>query len=752
MMMKNRTAALLLSLLICASAAAAPMSAWADEEEQTTAAEEAVQEDETEAEEKTSGDFTYTVTDEGTACITRYNANEKDVVIPGTIDGLTVTELGPWVFGEEDGSACVKATIPASVEYISSNNPFKVCMMLEEVIVEDGNENYVTKDGVLYTKDMTKLFVYPAKKAGTSFEIPEGVKTLGSAAIYATSLETIKFPSTLEETSDFSLGENVSIKSVDISGTSIEELGSYCFAGCTGLEEIKFPESLRTIGGAAFYGCKALTSVELPGLLTAIRQYAFIDTGLTSVTIPSTVQDIGYCAFGYSTTADGGETADPNFVIIGEYGSAAQTYAVDADSDYGYSNNFIFRSPDEDSDLEEILSFDRQTWGEYEFAVENGEVYILLCNSTDAVVKVPEEIYGIPVTTIYSVAFSNTPAEEVIIPEGVKEIKKLAFNGCYYLKKLTLPQSLETIGDSAFADCDVLETLDLGGAVTIGADAFYGCTSLKELTISGNCQTIGVDDEEPFITCSQLEKITVTSGDGKFSSQDGVLYSSDKKALLYYPQGKTDKTFTAPKGLKIIQQSAIFANKYLEEADLSGVEEIGAGAFEGCTALKKVKLSKDLTTLGEYAFLDCTELKSLRFYDKLETIGDYACGYYYEDQANLLEDEENGEALIEGFKIYADKGTKGYDYAKKNNIEVVTDTVEVFGKNIDKRLLYIFGGGLGAVLAAVIGVFASKKAKKKKAEKEKADRKQKAAEARKKKAEEEEKSSDGKEKENDEQA
>ncbi|NLT09589.1 MAG: leucine-rich repeat protein [Ruminococcus sp.] len=734
MFKKNKTAALLMSLLICASAAVSPVSAYADNEESATVSEAA--DEAADSNEKTSGDFTYTVSDNDTVTITKCSNTIVDLVIPETIDGLPVTDIGEWVFGKEANKFLETVSIPASVEYISTNNPFKVCGNLREITVASGNKEYVSEDGILFTKDKKRLVCYPTRKSGKSYAIPDGVEELGSAAIYETELEEITFPDSLNTVKDFSVARNASLKKVDLSKTEIDKIGGYAFSGCTSLTEVNFPEELSTIGGAAFFGCTALTEVELPHLITSIGQYAFIDTGLKSVKIPRTVQEIGYCAFGYETAPNGEECPVSDFIIIGEYGSAAQTYATDTDSEYGYANDFTFQSEEENADVEEILSLEQKTWEDYDYAVDGNEVYILSCNSTDDVINVPAEIEGKPVTKIYTIAFSSTYAREITIPEGVKEIKKMAFKDCGMLEKLTLPQSLVTIEDYICNGCEVLRSVDLGGAETIGSDVFLGCNSLTDITISGNCKTIGVGNEYPFAGCNALENINVVSGSGgSFSSEDGILYSSDKKALLCYPAGRTAKTFKASKDITTIGKSAFFLNPYIEEVELPNVETIDIGAFEGCSALKKVKLSKKLKTVGAYAFLDCTELKSLRFYKDLEEIGEYACGYYYMTDANLLENEENGETLIKDFKIYADKGTKGYDYAKDNDIEVITGTIELFGKNVKKSILEAAAGAVALAIAALIALLFAKRSKKKKSEKEKTEKIKKAAEKKEKKAE-----------------
>lgn len=727
----KKVAAFILGLLISVSAVSPIYSAFAEGEEETSAAAEASGEEDSEI--IVSGEFSYSLTHDNTVCIEDCSSEEKNLVIPDTIDGIAVTELGKLAFGNDIGKPYETITLPASIEYISSDNPFSVCDSLTEVIVDSSNENYIAEDGVLFTKDKSKLVCYPQKKTGSSYSIPEGVSVLGEASIYNTQLSEITFPSTLTEIQYYALGNNSKLTSADLSKTAVSSIGLYAFTDCSSLSSVLLPDSLYEIAGAAFSRCKALNEITLPKNLGMIGQYAFIDTGLSKITVPDSVTEIGYSAFGYYLDSEGNETADSNFVIVGSYGSAAQRYATDTDSEYDYANSFEFRVPEQDEQITEQLSLEKRVFGDYEYAVVNGDAVITACVSGDTVLNVPSEIEGLTVIAVYPVAFTNCLSEEIILPETVTYIREMSFYSCANLKKITLPASLMEIGNNAFDNCTLLETIDTGGAVTIGQNVFLDCPSLKNLTISGNCTSIGAEDEEPFLYCTALESVTVTSGDGIYSSENGILYNKDKSTIILYPQAKTDKKYKAPKSVKEIGQSAFYHCKYLETADISGVEVLKDYAFEGCEKLKKVKLSKNLTQIGADAFYGCKALTSLRFYDKLTYIGEGAFGECYNENADTdnidpeitgTDESEPHDMLIEGFKIYADKESMAYEYAEKRNIPIVSGTVLFLGLNIHKGILFGGAGVIAALIAAFITKFIVSKSKKKKSEnKQKEDKK-----------------------------
>lgn len=716
----KKTAALIMSLLICASAPVC--SAYADNETETVTESEAVAETETddsaEPEIKVSGDFSYSLTEEGTACIEDCTSTVEDLVIPDKIDGYTVAELGSTALGSDDKQPFKTITIPATIEYISASGPFAVCPHLKEIKVDSKSEYFTAVDGVLYTKDMTEIVAFPSKHSEGTYTVPEGVKKVRGAAFYFNELEGVILPSTLEEIGKFAFSSNRRFKGVDLSNTKVQVISDYAFAYCNSLNSVKLPETLTEIKGGAFASCKSLKEIELPDSLTAVRQYAFFDTGLEMIRIPASVTEIDYCAFGYSYNSLGNETMNDSFIIIGEYASAAHTYAYDTDDEYEYENNFIFRTPELQDELDYFDGLVFETSGDFQYAEIEGGAAIVFCSSAESVVTVPAELDGVKITEIYPAAFSECTASEIIVSEGIKTIRKMAFDSNANVTSITLPQSVELIEDYAFENCVKLEKIDLGGAVTIAGGVFNSCTELKELIISGNCKNIGIEGENPYMHMTSLEKITVTDGgDGNYSSKDGVLYNKDKSVLVHYPKGKTAKKYTVPEGVKEIFHDAFYGNTVLEEVDLSDVEVIGESGFESCTNLSSVKLSKKLKRVEGGAFYDCTSLKQVRLRNSDAEIKEFSLGYFYDSAKENEDGSTGGSSIVDGFKLYTNKAKKdtGVDYAEANGIEAVTNTVDIFGKNIRKEILWIFGGGLGLLIAALAGSLIMKKSRNKKA-------------------------------------
>lgn len=667
----KKALAFAVSLLLCLNTA--PVFAYADNKDNVNYDDQImpINADDTDTDEDLSADgFKYTVDDNGFAHIIGCTLTDTEISIPEMLNGITVTEIEAETFIDNNVE---KIHIPATIEYISAENPFAPCLNLTEITIDEQNENYCTVDGVLFTKDMKKLVHYPPKKDGSSYTVPDGVEQLGIACISSTGLEEISIPDSVNETDRHALSYNEKLKKIDLSGTSVEYIDTMTFVNCTFLSEVLLPETVTEIGLGSFMNCKNLTEITLPPQLSSIGQSAFMGTGLKEIRIPESVTAIGYCAFGYEDD----ENMNKDFVIIGKAGSAAQTYATDTDPEYDIANDFKFMTTETAEAHEEYLAMNPQpsSDGQYEYSIlDDGTCCILLCASIDDTITVPSEIDGYKVTSIYKRAFLTNEATTVILPETVTTIGENVFS--QYIKSITIPAS---------------------------------CTEIQET--------------EPFINCISLEEINVADGENSaYSSLDGVLYNKDKTILLSYPMKKSETSYKAPTSLKEISMSAFCYNEFLEDIDLSDVEKIESYAFEGCSNLKNVKLSKNLNSIGVNAFMSCTSLQSIRVYDKVEKIGDYAFGYEYsEELANSIASGESNATepytVIDGFKMYVDEDTLAYQYAQLCGIETVSNTTQIGGKNVDKNFIYVIAGAVGAVIIAVIGIFTGKSIKKKKGKK-----------------------------------
>ena len=148
--------------------------------------------------------------------------------------------------------------IGKDVEYIDETS-FFYCKELKSIEVDEANEYYTSVDGVLYTKDMKKLMVYPIKKEETSYTIPECVERIGACAFYKNeTLTEVNIPSTLKEIGDMAFFKCEKISLVTLPD-GLEKIGSDAFSYCQGMTPVMYiPDSVKEIGSFAFYSCSNL--------------------------------------------------------------------------------------------------------------------------------------------------------------------------------------------------------------------------------------------------------------------------------------------------------------------------------------------------------------------------------------------------------------------------------------------------------------------------------------------------------------
>lgn len=184
----------------------------------------------------------------------------------------SVTSIGDDAFCYCDN--LTKIVIPDSVTSIGDGAFFE-CDSLTSIEVSDGNAEYKSIDGNLYSKDGTTLILYAPGKTVASFAIPDSITSIGDRAFsYCNSLTSVVIPD------------------------SVTSIGDRAFRYCDGLTKIVIPDAVTSIGDQAFYHCSSLTEIVIPDAVTSIGKGTFSDCyRLTSVVIGNGVTSIYDNAF-----------------------------------------------------------------------------------------------------------------------------------------------------------------------------------------------------------------------------------------------------------------------------------------------------------------------------------------------------------------------------------------------------------------------------------------------------------------------
>ena len=254
-----------------------------------------------------------------------------------------------------------------------------------------------------------------------------------------------------------------------------------------------------------------------------------------------------------------------------------------------------------------------------------------------AYLVIPAKIGNEEIKEIASWAFSScTGLTSVTLPANLTKIDSYAFYGCTGLTNVHLPVSITKINGNPFSGCTGITSLTIDSAnakyktennilyskdgttlifaaggltsitnipntvTTIGDSAFYGCTGLTSITLPANLTKIG---DRAFSSCTGLTSITLPAnlteiGDNTFYSCTGLT------------------SITLPANLTKIESAAFSGCTGLTSITLpANLTKIESVVFSGCTGLTSITLPANLTQIGVYAFSGCTGLTSAVFAD-----------------------------------------------------------------------------------------------------------------------------------------
>ncbi len=336
--------------------------------------------------------------------------------------------------------------------------------------------------------------------------------------------------------------------------TTITSIDNDAFYDCTNLKKVNIPNSVTSIGDSAFSGCTGLTSITIPDSITSIGYAAFRRTGLTSATIPDSITIINRETFF--------GCADLTSVIIPN--------TVTKISDAAFSNCSGLTSITIPNGVISIgyYTFDKCIGLTSIRVDENNTVYDSRDNCNALIEKSTNELM---------VGCKNTT-----IPNSVTSIGNSAFDGCTGLTSVTIPDSVTKIGRMAFCECVGLTNITIPNSVTdIGSKAFFKCTELANIVVDEN-NTV-------------------------YDSRDNCNAVIEKN---------TNKLVSGCKNTTIP----------------NNVTSIGESAFSSCSGLTNITIPDSVTSIGNSAFYECTGLTSIMIPSSVTNIDGWAFGGWTSNQ------------------------------------------------------------------------------------------------------------------------
>lgn len=243
---------------------------------------------------------------------------------------------------------------------------------------------------------------------------------------------------------------------------------------------------------------------------------------------------------------------------------------------------------------------------------------------------------------------------EVVIVDGVKGIGKNAFQGgAKALESVTIPDSVTSIGESAFWQCKNLKNVKMGNGVTsigksafsytalesvtigdsveiIGDYAFYPCNNLKSITLPVSVKKIGLEFTAFEMPLNQTATVTYKGTLKQWCAVDSVQsFVVLSQSMVLEGENNLDlkkaTELKIPDGVTKIGRSAFFGCQKLESVTIpASVTEIEGSAFGNCILLKDVTIPEGVTSIGARAFSQCNCFVSVTIPDSVTSIGDGA--------------------------------------------------------------------------------------------------------------------------------
>lgn len=529
----------------------------------------------------------------------------------------------------------------------------------------------------------------------------------------------------------------------------------------SGLKKIVIPDGVTAIGENAFDRYRNLASVSLPSTLKSIGEAAFRFTGdIESLVIPASVESVGSSAFQSSGIKSVVWKTDADIPDNCFSGSQLESISIEGQikkiferalsanlkelvlpaslaeiADNALSSSLqrlIFKGGDNLAIPANLLGHTSQTASSLiylelgEGIVSIGDAAFRNCASLTGELVLPNTLetigeeafigtqytsvtFGSAVTAIGERAFDGVPLNDGI---DMSRSASLVTVGAYAfrnseLKSLTLPDSVENIGQYAFAKCRSLQVVEFGeGLREIGYYAFSDCVMLEKTIYGGNkLEKIG---DRAFYNCVRLVSTDpdYVSGEGAATSYvlpEGVVYigeyafynvsiteitiPSTVETMVFLPfrgcASLTKVNYNAANALHLNQDEQtsypntpfyacpqiktvvigstvetmptyLFYN--LTELDCvifpaEGTVTIGSYAFRKCMSLTEVELTNAVTGISAYAFYECVALKEISIPDSLTFFGQSALS-----GTDIAFDNVDGVNYYCGWAISADDG------------------------------------------------------------------------------------------------
>ena len=371
-------------------------------------------------------------------------------------------------------------TIPASVEEM--DHPFISCESLQGFHVAADNPNYCDVNGVLMSKDQTKLYFYPLGRPDTSYTVPSTVQSIEYCSFSDSQmLKIVTIPGTVKKIDINAFMYSKQLQQVSLS-TGLERIGTFAFAFCPELKTMTIPGSVEFdyedwhdqnyCGGSMFYECESLESVVFQEGVTSIPSAFYGAEKLKTISIPSTAGSM-----------------DESFSSCGKL---EEISVADGNANFCSVNGILFNK-----DRSELLVYPggkaADSYRIPDTVIHIGESAFYGCTRLKTV-SIPASVSGVGRCAFGGISLKGILVDEqnaafcskdgVLFDKGKTEL--IRYPAGKVATSYQIPTSVTSVSDGAFTYCCHLKTIAIPKGITKFTDwVFMYCDNLEDVYYTG---------------------------------------------------------------------------------------------------------------------------------------------------------------------------------------------------------------------------------------------------------------------------
>ncbi len=478
----------------------------------------------------------------------------------------------------------------------SSDNGM-VAYYAKQVITDEKDRNIIKEGEYIFYNDNGSYYLMGYTGKDNDIRLPDDIngnpyKMFERVFHNCTDLKSIEIPNGITEIPNSAFNNCISLDSIIIPD-SVTTIGAGAFLNCSSLKNVIIPDSVTAIEGSAFSYCSSLKNIIIPDSVTTIGAYAFSNcSSLKNIIIPDSVTYIDDGTFlgchnltsitiGSGMTSIGGNDYFNMFsTIFYECYKLVEIVNKSSLDITAGSSNY--------SNIayyaKQVISSESESniinQGDYIFYNDNGNYYLLGYTGTDTDIELPENINGNPY-----------------------EIYQYAFYNRIDLQSIQIPSCVTAIGDSAFKNCHKLIEVINKSSLNITSD------SSDNGMVSYYAKQIITDEKDSNII--NKDEYIFYNDNGRYYLLKYICESND----ITLPDNINGRSYE-------IYQYAFYNCDNLTSIKISNnITGIGDSAFENCRNFKSITMSNNVTYIGNNAFSHCSYLPNIEIPNSIENFG-----------------------------------------------------------------------------------------------------------------------------------